>query len=112
MTAFNSIQRKRGDTQRIIFTIQSGSGAVDLSQWTSFVLTVSSEKEPTGPGYEVEVMLGKLSTDGKDGRVYFVPSATTPPGNYYYDAQALDSNLEKITFVEGGYRVTQDISKN
>ena len=57
-------------------------------------------------------MTGALSTDGKDGRASFTPLGTLAVGKHYYDAQALDSNGEKITFAEGEYKVTQDRAKD
>jgi hypothetical protein len=112
MTATIDIARKRGDTRRLIFAIQDSGVAVDISAWTSFVLTVDPSKAPADTSANLEQMTGALTTDGTDGRVHFIPSGTIAPGAYYYDAQALDANGEKYTFAQGKYKVTQDITKS
>jgi hypothetical protein len=112
MTATNDIERKRGDTRRMVFVIRDGGAAVDISGWTAFKLTVDPNKSPADGTTKLEEMTGALTTGGTDGRVHFIPSGTIVPGSYYYDAQALDANGEKITFSEGKYKVTQDITKS
>ena len=56
-------------------------------------------------------MTGVITAGGSDGRVHFIPAGTIDAGAYFYDAQALDSNGEKVTFSEGKYKVSQDITK-
>ena len=111
MTATNDIERKRGDTRRMVFVIKDGGAAVDIGAWTAFKLTVDPSKTPADGTTKLEEMTGVLTTGGADGRVHFIPAGTIAPGSYYYDAQALDANGEKITFSEGKYKVTQDITK-
>jgi len=109
MTATIDITRKRGDTRRIVFDITEDGAPVDVTSWTAFKLTVDPSKSPADDTTKVEQMTG--GGGGIDGRVYFIPAGTIEPGAYFYDAQALDSNAEKITFAEGKYKVTQDITK-
>ncbi len=112
MTTTNNIERKRGDTRRITFSLMDGASVVDISQWTDFRLTVDPNKAPEDDSTKVSEIDGTLSTDGTDGRVYFIPTGLIPAGAYFYDAQAIDSNGEKTTFSEGKYKVTQDITKD
>ena len=111
MTATNDIERKRGDTRRMTFVIRDASGPVDISAWTQFKLTIDPNKAPPDATTKIEERVGLISSGGLDGRVHFIPSGTIDPGNYFYDAQALDSNAEKVTFSEGKYKITQDITK-
>jgi hypothetical protein len=108
-----NIERKRGDTKRLTFTVKDAAGAVvDISAWTSFLLTIDPAKNPTDNSNNLGQLTGSFTTDGTDGKVYFVPTGTIADGNYFYDAQALDSAGEKCTFVEGKYKLTQDITKD
>jgi len=107
-----NIDRKRGDTKRIVFKIIDDTGAVvDISSWTNFFLTVDPAPNPTDNTSKVLEVSGSLATDGTDGRVKFSPDGNTDVGVYFYDAQATDANSEKITFAEGQYSITQDITK-
>ena len=102
------ITRKRGDTRRISFTITQDGAPVDVSAWTGLKMTVDPSKAPETSATMVEQMLGAV---GAGGVVYFVPTGTIEPGKYFYDCQAVDDNGEKVTFAEGKYSVTQDITK-
>jgi len=107
------ITRTRGDTQRIGLIISDAAtdAPVNIAAWTAFKLTVDPSKAPEDDSTKVEQMTGIITSGGLDGRVHFVPSGNIPPGVYFYDAQALDSNGEKYTFAAGGFTVTQDITK-
>lgn len=107
------IKRKRGDTKRITLTVRDSSKViVDISLWTGFLLTVNSEKKPIDASNQIEQYAGVLSTDGTDGRVHFIPTGNEPVGKYYYDVQALDSNGEKTTILEGSFEFEQDRTKD
>lgn len=113
MTDTANIVRKRGDTKRISISISDDTNAVlDVSGWTSFLLTVTSEKNPTDNTTQVAQLTGSFTTDGTNGKVYFVPTGTIPAGKYYYDIQAIDSNAEKTTILEGSYTIEQDRTKD
>lgn len=105
------IEKKRGDTRRHTFIVKDSGVAVDISAWTSFVLSVHSVKDPVDATTELESMTGALSAGGTDGRCHFIPDGTLATGKHYYDVQALDSNGEKTTFAEGEYKVNQDRAK-
>ena len=111
MTATNDIERKRGDTRRMVFVIRDGGAPIDISAWTQFKLTIDPSKAPVDDTTQLEQMVGVISSGGLDGRVHFIPSGSVDPGGYFYDAQALDSNAEKVTFSEGKYKIVQDITK-
>ncbi len=112
MTYVIDIERSRGDTKRIPFTFVNSGEAIDISGWTDFKLTVDTSSEPTDDTANIGQLTGSLLTDGTDGKVYFVPTGTWDIGEYFYDAQALDSNSEKTTFVKGAYNIIQDITKD
>lgn len=111
MTKILNVSIKRGDTQRHFFTLKAGKAPIDISSWTTFVLTVNTEKAPANTDNQVGSIAGQFVTDGTDGRISFTPPGTWAVGDYFYDAQAIDANGEKITFVEGSYKVQQDITK-
>jgi hypothetical protein len=114
MIAVIDIEKKRGDTRRMTFKVidVETKQVVPIGGWTNFLMTLTSVKTPTDDTSKVAQFTGALSTDGSDGRVYFSPAGTEGVGKYYYDCQALDSNGEKITFVEGQYKVAQDRTKD
>lgn len=113
-TAIVDITRKRGDTRRMVFTIKDHDTKlpIDISAWTAFLMTVDPVKKPLDNAANIGQMTGTLLTDGSDGKVYFVPPGTWDVGKFYHDAQAVDSNSEKTTFVEGKYVLEQDITKD
>jgi hypothetical protein len=111
MTATINIEKKRGDTRRHSFKLSSDASVVDISGWTAFSMAIHSIKKPEDDTTLVEEIDGTLATDGTDGRVFFVPSGSIAVGKYFYDIQAIDSNSEKITFIEGEYSVLQDRNK-
>lgn len=113
MTTEIDVTRKRGDTKRLTFVIKDDNGAsVDVSGWVSFTFTVTEDKVPLDATNQIQQFTGQLSTDGTDGRIYFVPTGTEPVGKLYYDIQAIDDNSEKVTIAEGTYVVTQDRNKD
>lgn len=109
-----NIERKRGDTRRIIFKVKAKDTglAIDLTGWTGFLLTVDPSKSPVDALNNIGQITGVVIGAATDGRVGFSPPGTFPIGNYFYDAQALDANTEKVTFAEGKYKVIQDITKD
>ncbi len=114
MTSKINIEKKRGDTKRHTFTVYKPDGVTvqDISPWTDFLLTVDPEKRPADATNNLGQIVGFLSTDGLDGKISFIPSGTIGVGRYFYDAQAIDGDLEKTTIAEGKYKITQDITKD
>ena len=113
MTTTIEITKKRGDTKRHTFTISKITGQViDISTWSNFLLTIDPEKYPVGDTNNVDQLTGILTTDGKDGKISFIPSGTVDPAWYFYDIQAIDGNGEKVTPAEGPYKISQDITKD
>ncbi len=106
-----SIKCRRGDTRRHVFTISAADGsAIDISLWGNFRLHINTEREPDA-NPPSESIVGQLVSDGTDGQVYFTPAGTLAIGTYFYDAEALDNNSERVTFAWGSYIVSQDITK-
>lgn len=103
-----NIEVTRGDTVPLVFRLTENGQAVDLTGWSAFTLTIDPSATPTDNTNNVESIVG-ASLGG--GRVSFGPSGTTPPGRYFYDAQALDSATKKRTFARGAFVVAQDITK-
>lgn len=113
MTTEIDITKTRGDTKRMIFVIKDSDGnVVDISAWTSFLMSLNPDKAPTDNLGQLAQFTGSLTTDGLDGRAHFTPDGTEAIGKYFYDCQALDSNSEKITFSKGRYTIEQDITKD
>ena len=112
MTTSINIERKRGDTRRIVFVIKDADGAVEpITNWTQFLLTISPTKEPVDGTTKIDQMVGVI-LDGPSGRVAFLPTGLIDVGKYYYDAQGVDDDGGKITFVQGRYTLKQDITKD
>jgi len=116
MTETIDIKRKRGDTRRHIFIIKDPDTeqALDITGWSNFKLTVDPQKSPTSNTNNIGQIIGLNLDDGAalKGHVGFSPPGTWPIGSYFYDAQAIDVNGEKVTFVEGKYKIEQDITKD
>lgn len=107
------IERKRGDTRRIVYAIKDvDKNAIDITLWTAFLLTVDPQKKPVDDTNNLYQVAGVLEGAGINGRVGFSPPGTTVVGSYFYDCQALDGNGEKVTFAEGKYKLTMDITKD
>jgi hypothetical protein len=105
------ITRKRGDTRRITFVITQDGVPLNIAAWSGFRMTIDPSKAPADSSTLVEQLVGEQSTNGADGKMFFISTGTIAPGKYYYDCQALDDNGEKVTFAEGKYTVSQDITK-
>ncbi len=107
-----NLERKRGDTRIIVFIItDADDNLVDISSWSTFLLTVHTIKKPVDNTTREFQISGVFVTDGTDSKIGFEPSGTTNIGTYYYDAQGLDSLGNICTFVEGKYKLTQDKTK-
>ena len=105
-----NLSRKRNDTRRIIFRVTEKGGNVNIASWTGFKLTVDPAKAPIDAANNVMNLTGTV-VDAVNGRVGFTPTGSTVIGDYFYDAEAIDDNSEKVTFAEGSYEITQDITK-
>jgi len=112
-TSIINIEKKNRDVERHTFTVyeKDKTTVQDVSPWSQFILTVDTIKHPTDETTNVERMIGFLETDGKDGKISFKPRGKIAVGRYFYDAQAYDGNEEIITFAEGKYKITQNISE-
>jgi hypothetical protein len=110
------IAYKRGDSKPLIFVLKDSAGvAVDISAYTSPVLSVHDDAAPTDVTSEQFKVTGTFPGGGTDGKVSFVPLITDTdltPNTYFYDAQILDASGNKITFVEGAFAISQDRAKD
>jgi len=107
------IVRTRGDTKRIIMRLYSPTtGAIQtIAGWSTFRLGIDTRSSPPDASTNVATLTGNLLTDGTDGAIYFVNPGSIPAGNYYYDAQAVDSASEIYTFAKGRFIIEQDRTK-
>ena len=106
------IEIKRNDTRRHVFFLKINDVAVDISTWTDFVLTVNSEKKPVDNTNEIGSIVGAFTASGVDGGVFFTPPGDWAIGKYFYDIQAIDTNGERFTILDGKYAIKQDITKS
>lgn len=109
-----NITRRRGDTYPISLRVQdSGGDAVDLSATGyAFLMTVSSEQNPTGTSNELFQLTG-IITSASEGRVEFRPSESDVDaiGVFYYDIEMTDDEGYITTLVTGEFELEQDITK-
>jgi hypothetical protein len=115
----------RGDTAPIVLRLTADGAALDLTGWTSFILTIDPSEEPTGATNNLDAMPGTIQTPpGADGVIGFQPSgadenarrATSEayvPGEYFYDLQGINPAGNRTTLLKAGgkFTVYQDITK-
>jgi len=112
-----NITYKRGDSRAIVFVLSdSATGtALDLTGYTLPVLAVNSEATPVDITNQLFTVSGVIDADPTTGRISFSPTTTDSdqnPGTYFYDAQIIDPNSGKLTFVAGEFTIEQDIAKD
>jgi hypothetical protein len=112
-----NLDYRRGDSRAIVFVLTSKDTGLplDLTGYTSPVLAVNSDQEPTDITNQKFTVAGAIDADPTTGRVSFTPTTTNSdqtPSTYYYDAQILDAASGKLTFVQGEFNITQDIAKD
>jgi hypothetical protein len=111
------ITYKRGDSRPLVFVLsdKNTGTALDLTGYTAPVLAVNSEAAPTDVTNELFKVTGVIDATPTTGRISFTPTTTNSdqtPGTYFYDAQVLDASGNKLTFVEGKFKITQDRAKD
>ena len=108
-----TIYRYRGDTAPDRVTVRDTDGEiVNITDYT-FLLTVNSNKAPSGTSGQVMQVAGVI-TNAAGGTVVFSPTAQQAdilPGKYYYDVQMTDSDGMILTILFGAYIIRQDITK-
>ncbi len=107
-----TLTRKRGDTKSIGMTLKDSDGAViDVTGYT-FSLSVNSDEEPLNTANELFTSVGTI-VDGPNGKISFPVSVSDADnvGEFFYDAQLIDTATEKLTFLRGSFLMTQDIGK-
>lgn len=104
------LQRKRGDTYPIKWTVTEGGKTLPIAGYT-FTLSVSTQKEPDTADYEFQ--LDGIITDAAAGKVVFYPTETDVDrvGDFYYDIEVVDDSGYTHTPKEGKIKFTQDITK-
>ena len=115
----------RGDTAPIVLRLSSDGSAFDLTGWTGFVLTVDPSEEPTDALNNVDALPGTIRAPATDGVLEFVPSGLDetakranseawPPGDYFYDVQAINPAGQRTTLLKAGgaFQILQDITKS
>jgi hypothetical protein len=108
-----TINRRRGDTKSINMTLTDKDGvAIPITGYTGFLLSVNTEEDPLDATNEVFQLIGTI-TDGVNGKVSFPITVgdSDNVGEFFYDAQYIDTNSEKFTFIRGSYIMGQDRTK-
>lgn len=110
------IEMSRGDSYPLTMTIKSRSTGlpIDLTGY-SFLMTVSSDKDPVDDTNEVFQVAGVVDADqvANPGKVSFTPttSDTATPGKFYYDIQWTVGATVRSWNKKNRFTITQDISK-
>lgn len=106
-----TIERYRGDTKRIVYTVKDVDGIpIDVTGW-SFLFTVNTERNPTDSTSQVAQIPATID-DAVNGRIHFPFSGVTiGAGSYHYDIQATDGNGETETLEKSVLEIRQDITK-
>jgi hypothetical protein len=108
------INRYRQDTYADEWVIRSDETGlpIDITE-CSFVLTVSSQQNPTSETGQLFQIVGTI-INGSAGRVEFAPDSedVETVGVFYYDLQMTDGNDRIRTIDKGKYTITQDITKS
>ncbi len=81
---------------------------------SSFLKTVSAEREPTDTSNQLYQVVGSI-VDAAGGVVEFAPTPTQAnqaPGRYHYDIQMTDAAGRKRTVLAGAFSIKQDITKD
>lgn len=115
----------RGDTAPIVLRLTADAVALDLTGWTSFVLTIDPSEEPLDALGNIDQMPGTIRPPDTSGILEFVPSgidetakrATSdayPPADYFYDVQGINplGNRTTLLAAGGSFQILQDITKN
>lgn len=106
------ITRFRGDGHLLTFVVKNNKNKpIPLQGWTDLTLTVDPSASPVDNTTKISTMIGQLTTNGLDGRISILVDQTVPPGNYFYDMQAVDADGKPVTLAYGKYIVIQDITK-
>lgn len=111
------ITYKRGDSRAITFkviNIETGD-PLDLTGYASPVLAVNSDPVPTDTTDEKFKVTGTIDPTPSTGRISFSPTTVQSdltPDTYFYDAQVIDASGGLLTFVQGKFKIVQDIAKD
>lgn len=109
---------RRGDTAPFTIVFKKNGQPVDLTGFTSIVLTVNTEENPTTTTNEVEQFAGTLSGTPTDGTVAFAPPSQIASDalpileEAFYDVQWVTSAADKQTPIKGKFQIEQDIGKS
>jgi len=111
------IEYKRGDSRAIVYVLSSKTTGtpLDLTGYTSPVLAVNTLPNPPDATTELFKVTGVIDADPTTGRVSFSPTTVQSdeaPDTYFYDAQIVDAASGLLTFVQGRFKIVQDIAKD
>lgn len=106
-----TIERYRGDTKRLAYTIKDSFGAaINVTGW-SFLMTINAECNPDDTANQQAQITGVID-DAAAGKIYFPFSGVSlDPGTYYFDVQVSDGNAETETLEKSEMKIIQDITK-
>ncbi|MEM7524791.1 MAG: hypothetical protein AAF360_13760 [Pseudomonadota bacterium] len=109
-----NLERRRGDTFPIIFTLEDNttSAPLDITGY-AFRLAADPSQAPADSANNIFEVAGVVPT-GTDGVVQFpltASQADQQPGSYFYDVQWTDGGGAVRTIIAGRLRIVQDIAK-
>jgi hypothetical protein len=106
-----ALERYRGDTYPVVFTVKDADGVVvNITGW-DFVLTIDQRRSPEDDTTVVHEITGILS-NSTGGEVTFpFTGVSLDVQRYYYDIEATDTSGNIYTLVKDSLRVLQDITK-
>lgn len=106
------IERKRGDTYPMHFTIKSNNVTLDITG-CGFKLTVDPRKDPPDPTLNLFTLVGVIDGPPANGLVKFDMSLTQADhiGKFFYDLQMIDAAGFIRTIEKDKFNFVQDITK-
>jgi hypothetical protein len=111
------IERTRGDTFPLLFTVKSGNTPVDITSFQFWATVNPKENPPDGdanlailPGTVVDGPNGQFQLEWTNDSVLGDPSMIAA-GCYYYQLKMVDGSLNKRTIAKGPYIQVQTIDE-
>jgi len=116
MATISDIEWYRGDSypQELTITDKTSGDAVDITGY-SFIMTVTSVRNPATISEQIFQVVGVLDGDPTTGKVSFTPSTVQTdinPAKYYYDIQMTDDINHVRTIAKFRFTIKQDITKS
>ena len=105
-----NLKRVRGDTKKIMLQLLEGTTPVDITAYTSFTLSVDTNRAPVDDLTNVLTIEG-VAEDDEEGIFSFQLESDMEAGNYWYDVQTIDGDGIISTVLMGRLTLIQNITK-